>query len=229
VTPVTSGYRLVLTYNLTVDPQSILPSAETGKHAPQELHNLLQQWRSTLQRGGYLIHLLDHEYTEQSLRLRSLKGRDLNVSRALIEAGNATGFVCSLASCKSEMTYAVDESRYFDDGYAYGEEDSDTGSVESEDTDEDKNGKAEKSGEDKQSFEKDVINDSVVLERIVDLNGELLAKNILVGTSDFLVDNLFDRTPDDEEESGYTGNEGATATQWYRDTVSLLDRCVDFC
>lgn len=29
-----------------------------------------------------------------------------------------------------------------------------------------------------------------------------------------------DREPDDEDFEGYTGNEGASATHWYRDAVS---------
>jgi hypothetical protein len=53
------------------------------------------------------------------------------------------------------------------------------------------------------------------------MNGKLVAENVDIDEEDFLEENPFeDRTPDDEDYSGYTGNEGVSATQWYRDTVS---------
>jgi hypothetical protein len=52
------------------------------------------------------------------------------------------------------------------------------------------------------------------------MNGKLVAENVDINEEDFLEEHPFkDKTPDDEDYSGYTGNEGVSATHWYRDTV----------
>ena len=57
-----------------------------------------------------------------------------------------------------------------------------------------------------------------------------VARDIELNISDFLYTDAFDRDPDDEEYEGYTGNEGASATHIYRETVSQLSSLVNsFC
>ena len=71
---------------------------------------------------------------------------------------------------------------------------------------------------------------SVKLTRIVDLEGKQVLADAPVEEEDFVQDDPFDRVPDDEEYSGWTGNEGAEATHWYRNTVStvpILHRSAD--
>jgi hypothetical protein len=204
ITQVTNGYRFVLTFNLTADPQGARPSAQTSLDKHDGLRQLLKQWQSHISSSkgtsyNRVIHLLDHEYTEQGLRLQSLKGKDLDVVRALYEACNSTGFLCLLASCEKKV-YGECENDY---GYGsryrrYGSEDSD-------------------------SYHDivDVCDTSLCLNRIVDINGKLVAEGIDINEEEFLEDDPFKgRTPDDEDYSGYTGNEGVSATHWYRDSVS---------
>jgi hypothetical protein len=56
---------------------------------------------------------------------------------------------------------------------------------------------------------------------VVDLNGVTVAEDYSINETDFVEDFPFDdRDPDDEDYSGFTGNEGVSATHWYRDSVS---------
>jgi hypothetical protein len=200
VTPLTKGYRFVLTFNLTADPQGARPSAQMNFHAHDGIRQVLRQWQSGTSSidGSCVIHQLDHEYTEQGLKLRSLKGEDLDVVRALSDACSAEGFLCFLASCEKEVSGGCEED------YGYGGRSRDYGSAYS-------NGCHEII---------EVFDTYLRLKRIVDMNGKMVAENVDVDEEDFLVENPFeDRTPDDEDYSGYTGNEGVSATQWYRDTV----------
>lgn len=203
VTRLTNGYRFVLTFNLTADPQGARPSAKMNFDAHDGLRRLLKQWQSDISSSkdsscDRVIHLLAHEYTEQGLRLQSLKGRDLDVVRALCEACSATGILCFLASCEKEVYGSCEEN------FGYSSRFRNYGSEYTND------------------YHKivDVCDTSLRLNRIVDMNGKLVAENVDINEEDFLEENPFeDKTPDDEDYSGYTGNEGVSATHWYRDTV----------
>ena len=67
----------------------------------------------------------------------------------------------------------------------------------------------------------EVTDDSLSLTRLVDLNGRLLAEDVPIDEEQIVQGaNYGKREPDDEEYSGWTGNEGTSATHWYRDAVS---------
>ena len=193
VTRVTKGYRFVLTFNLTADPQGARPSVEKRLDAHDVLRQLLKHWHSDISSGkvsssDHVVHLLEHEYTEQGLKLNSLKGRDLHVVRALYEACSASDTLCFLAGCEKEVYGGCDED------YGYGSD----------------------------GYHEiiDVCDTSLRLKRIVDMNGELVVENIDIDEEAILTEDPFeDKTPDEEDYSGYTGNEGVSATHWYRDTV----------
>lgn len=70
----------------------------------------------------------------------------------------------------------------------------------------------------------DEIDSSIKLTRVVSLDGtEKLAK-LPITSEDFVDDyeDFFDEDPDDEDFGGYTGNEGAETTQWYRKSVITI-------
>lgn len=169
------------------------------------VRRLLRQWQSDIYSSQsslceLVIHLLDHEYTEQGLKLQSLKGRDLDVVRAIREACSATRFLCFLASCEKTV-YGGCEDNYSYRGRYHSYDDSYDDCHEIV----------------------EVYDTSLCLKRIVDMNGKLVAENVGINKEDFLNENPFDgRAPDDEDYSGYTGNEGVSATQYYRHTAIVI-------
>ncbi|KAK5120552.1 hypothetical protein LTR85_006208 [Meristemomyces frigidus] len=106
---VASGYRLVLTYNLvrtrsgtaTSDPRSL-------RHEP--LRAALHRWLR-MQAISYsapvsyeLMYMLEHQYTDASLRLDSLKGPDLAKAKVLKRFADEMGFAVFLASMEREVS-----------------------------------------------------------------------------------------------------------------------------
>ncbi|KAF6809483.1 2og-fe oxygenase superfamily protein, partial [Colletotrichum sojae] len=88
VLPVTSGYRVVLTYNLAVDPATPRPSASVGTADCQRLRHTLQRWLSRGVAGendrmDHVYYRLDHEYTEANISLTALKSRDFSLVQKL--------------------------------------------------------------------------------------------------------------------------------------------------
>ena len=87
VLPVVSGYRWVLTYNLSRDPTEPRPAAALLGHGPDKLRRVLRRWLS-LERAetqDYFCYGLEHEYTEANLSLNRLKSTDLARGQCLEE------------------------------------------------------------------------------------------------------------------------------------------------
>ena len=90
VKPLTSGYRLALTYNIIhTGGVRVSPGLSAGHLS--RLTTLLRQWNP--ESAHRLIHLLEHKYSMSSLSLDNLKGRDRVVCESLREAGLRTGHV----------------------------------------------------------------------------------------------------------------------------------------
>lgn len=104
ITQLTSGYRLVLTYNI-VQQGLKNPSAADLISKQSEIGELLQgsekQW---------LYYPLGHQYTEASLSLQNMKGRDRAVCRTLDVVLRKHGYFLLLAKLtKIEEGYKYDE------------------------------------------------------------------------------------------------------------------------
>lgn len=96
VKPVTSGYRLVLTYNLLrqdgTPVREPLPSMASHK---DRLLPYLSQYSSCATKKRYpkyLVHKLEHQYTGKSLRFELLKGADRGQVQCLEQAARQLGF-----------------------------------------------------------------------------------------------------------------------------------------
>jgi 2OG-Fe(II) oxygenase superfamily len=116
VLPVTSGYRIALTYNLSVDggaagsTASGSPAVDDSTSA--ELARLLDAHFTTRRKHRYrderldppnrLVYLLDHEYTARGLSWSRLKGADARRATLLQDAADSAG--CELALALSEIT-----------------------------------------------------------------------------------------------------------------------------
>jgi hypothetical protein len=77
IKPVTSGHRLVLTYNL-VDKyhKTATQSANALVEKRMHLERVLQTWRKSFPDQEKYVYILEHQYTESSLHLQNLKGKD---------------------------------------------------------------------------------------------------------------------------------------------------------
>ena len=222
VTEVTSGYRWVLTYNLVNKSRGKTQlSATKVRRDLQELHAAFKTWQKSWRNcAGNLghdmfIHTLSHTYTDASLRLRNLNLKDSVAASALQDVCRDTDCTLFLASCEREVQGGCEE--YDDYSHAFSEEDEDSENDESE---------QENSYVSHRPFGDyhditEVCHDTLTLKRVVDSNGVRVAEELSIDEEDFIEDSPFDdRAPDDEDFSGFTGNEGVSATHWYRDTVS---------
>lgn len=112
ILPVTSGCRLVLTYNLVVDsPTTAVKTARDLDYRD----NLLRTYLSKVQRRplgpgdqwnnlNQLIYVLHHQYTANSLSLANLKGQDSVVGRYLDRNCGAEEFHLFLAQLNHTYT-----------------------------------------------------------------------------------------------------------------------------
>jgi hypothetical protein len=99
IRPLTSGYRLVITYKL-IHQAGAAASADLFMELQTQLQGLLQKWTSDLPHATRMIFRLDHKYSESSLALQNMKGRDAQIVGCLKQACQGTRFYLLLA----EMT-----------------------------------------------------------------------------------------------------------------------------
>ena len=193
VRPVTSGHRVVLTYNLvhtgTGNPNRL--SAHSDRSS--SLRSTLKRWsESPDTEPRFLVYPLEHKYTDHSLALNRLKGNDMVRVQAVATLAEETNIECYLASVEKRVKGTVDDYEYESDEYGYGCSKHEI---------------------------IDKIDSSLTLARGVSLGGFEAFQDMAVDEDDFVCEDIFDEEPDDEDFSGYTGNEGAETTHWYRKTV----------
>ncbi|KAL8640486.1 MAG: hypothetical protein Q9228_002594 [Teloschistes exilis] len=68
----------------------------------------------------------------------------------------------------------------------------------------------------------EIYDEDYALRALFYSNGTKVAADVKVGKSDFLQDKLFLKTPDEEDYSGWTGNEGVSATHYYRRSCLIV-------
>ncbi|KAG9238196.1 hypothetical protein BJ875DRAFT_437669 [Amylocarpus encephaloides] len=193
VKPVISGHRLVLTYNLvhrSLGPRDLSASSDsTGA----KLGALFSEWKEGLHKSPYtrlVAYELEHQYTDASLCLGGLKGKDQVVGMSLQQVCKEFGFSFYLANFEQTIYGECDEGDvYRQDFHAITEH----------------------------------CDRSASLLKVVELDGSEVAKHIQFSVENFTRDVCFeDSDPDDEDYSGYTGNEGVSATHFYRRTVAII-------
>ena len=137
--------------------------------------------------------MLDHKYTNAHLRLLALKGFDKVKAEYLQETCAEAGICFYLASMEYSKEGDAEDNYYSRRNY----------------------------NRRRQFHEiEEVYEENLALKRMVDLDGHLLAEEVDIKEGDIVQENPFERDPDDEDYEGYTGNEGSSATHWFRDTVS---------
>lgn len=192
VKPVLSGRRLVLTYNLihtTLGSKQLAASSNKGM---AKLRLLFSSWMGNIDNGmpTALAFLLEHQYTDASLRYDGMKGHDQQVASHLQEVCDETGFCFYLANLKREVEGGCDE----DGGWGRG-----------------------RSGYHEITEE---VNRETTLTLVVEQDGTEIAQGLDFDEKHFVQESPFDNVdPDDEDYSGFTGNEGVSATHFYHRTV----------
>jgi hypothetical protein len=202
IKPIKSGYRLVLTYNLCFTGGAI-GSAGAGLQASAGLDRIITNWTTAYNEEikkdvpELLAYKLEHQYTNANLSFNALKGHDREVVKHLEAVRKQTLSHVYLASLEKTVSGSCDEGRHYDRYYCYGDDDND--------------------GHHAITEEHEV---TIKLGPVFNLDGSKFAEDIRVDEHDIVQEGIFDdREPDDEDYEGFTGNAGAEAKHYYRDTV----------
>jgi hypothetical protein len=125
--PVESGYRVALTYALEVEAEAL---PDFGDGSDVGLADLEQSLRSCFSEDDdegeglpWLVYLLDHQYSEQSIDWSRLKNADRTRAAALSEVAEHLGYACFLALADVHEAYEYDESE--EDGDDEGDDEDD--------------------------------------------------------------------------------------------------------
>lgn len=123
VLPVETGYRVALTYNLRLSGHSIaagMATPERSAHAAVLVEQhfatpVEPRWRHDTEAGeppDRLVFLLDHQYSEHSLRWPQLKGEDATRGSVLREAAQQAGCEAALAIAEIRETWDCEYVEY---------------------------------------------------------------------------------------------------------------------
>lgn len=207
VLAVTSGYRIVLTYNLVHVGPSAAPAIANGDPRLVALQKVLKEWSRDVDSDseelshdplpGYLIYFLDHEYTDDSLRSENLKSGDYQRVKGLLSIAEAGECECFLAGIEKREHGGCDGLGPED--YAPGE----------------------------RHTILDIDEKSILLRSIVAIDGTKIVENVKIEEEGVIMmedenEDPFEGDPDDEDFEGWTGNEGAYTTLWYRRSCLII-------
>ena len=113
--PITSGYRLALTYNLIhISPGIPRPTLPTMHNAIAELPAVLRRWSEHQYPDCKLkvvAYLLAHRYSEVNLTMGALKGEDAHRISHLRPIAEELGYIIGLATLSSTNTNPADDCR----------------------------------------------------------------------------------------------------------------------
>jgi hypothetical protein len=210
ITPVRSGYRVCLIYNLALDRGGPQPSAPRSSPAVSEAANILRDLFAdqTFDRTKVVIPL-EHQYTEAGLQPAALKGADRPRADVLARAAASLDYDCSVALVTHYQMGSVDlgtwtppylrsrRSRRW--GYYRDEFD--------EDQDEEDGAGAGM---------EEVFENSITLDHWLDMDGGERPFGALHVDEDELLCRGREGWSLEQELHEATGNEGAELRRWYR-------------
>lgn len=218
VSPVTSGYRLALSYNLTYQRPGAVPRLPNTQSQIEELRWVLKTWNRNVydpESPNLVAWMLEHEYSEQALnsqKIGALKGADKCRGLALLDLAKELGFEFYLAQMEYQKTGTVVDDNHYGYrrrgryGYGYDEDDSD-------DDPEDKT-------------MDDIIEESLIAKNFVNCKtGGVLPPDFgpTFEQDDCIPAGYWDEEePNTKSYEGYTGNAEATLDYWYKRTAIIL-------
>lgn len=231
VRPVRSGHRIVLTYNLLLrdDPPTALPvPAHSAEGAGQLAAFLRSHFAAPAEETSgrrigapaepphRLVYLLDHQYTEHSLRGALLKGVDGPRVEALRDAAQAAECEIALALAEVHQTWsAYKADDHWDGRRGHGRWNSWD--------DDDEGWEDDTSGEADYELE-ELIDSEVTLAHWTDLSGGPMRPiSSSVDDAELCATTpAEDLEPDHSDYEPYMGNYGNTLDRWYRRAAVVL-------
>jgi hypothetical protein len=221
VKPVTSGHRVVLTYNLLLRGDTAMARL-TEPALVDALAKTITEHFNTRVPARYgsrdedpptrLVFLLDHEYTERGLSWTRLKGTDTDRAGAVRAAAEAAGCEVVLALARVHEIWNAEEtwqprnrrrwSRYDDDEDNY----------------------LDPGGSAPEDYElTDLIDSNIELTHWLDESGRPAAASLVVRDSEVCASTpSAELTPYESQYEGYMGNYGNTMDRWYRRAALAL-------
>ncbi|KAJ3933304.1 MAG: hypothetical protein NXY57DRAFT_892288 [Lentinula lateritia] len=222
VKPITSGYRLALSYNLVHVTPGVPPAILPDMHSSiMSLRRVLKKWRTYKYpdiEPNIMCHILSHRYSPAGLStgFKALKGKDSYLVAQLMPLATEQEFFVGLANLTYHQTGTADGNGGYGNYYKrrrgygrygygrYGYYDSDC----DDDDDEEVPGIDE------------VTDTTLTVENLFDMVGNKPAgsKKILLDLENLVQQDAFeDVEPDEDHYEGYMGN-----VSWYRRTVLII-------
>lgn len=214
VRPVRSGFRLCLTYNVTLaktrGKQGL--AAPTYGAAAAAIGELLADWQDD-SAAQTLAVTLDHRYTQDGLSIDNLKGIDRARAEVLFEAAEQADCVAHLALVTLWQSGSA-EGGYNE--YSYGRGRRYRWSDDEDEDDYDETGTNYEMGE--------IYDWSLSADHWSDRHGhKVLLGEIRLDESEIVASEALDQAePNREDFEGYTGNAGMTLERWYHRAAVVI-------
>src|SRR5215472_3855349 len=210
VRPVTSGYRVVLTYNLLLEGDTV--AAAAGRADPgltTELASCLHEHFGDSDVPTRLVYLLDHKYTQHGLSWARLKGDDASRAAMVRAAAHAADCEVALALADIQETWSAYEADSWERQGRRGRDWDD------EEDDEDEYDDGDSSDDDYELQE--LIESTTSLDWWLDESGEATPASLTIDDDEVCASTpTADLSPRESSYEGYMGNYGNTLDRWYR-------------
>ena len=111
IKPITSGYRLALSFNLLHTSNALRPSLPDNHAAVNELRRILLSWKQDdpEEAPRKILYLLDHKYSQANLKGSALKGADAHKLAILNVLAEQLGFRLGMASLECHISGSADD------------------------------------------------------------------------------------------------------------------------
>ncbi|KDQ15313.1 hypothetical protein BOTBODRAFT_174154 [Botryobasidium botryosum FD-172 SS1] len=201
IKPITSGYRLALSYNLIHTTSALRPSLPNAQGPLPQLRDVLLTWEHTGYEGPLkIVYLLDHKYSLANLRGSALKGTDAHLVSLLDAVAKELDFRLGLATIECHASGYGQGDEYEDDY------DGPRRSVE---------------------FDRNTANTTIL--NLVNMDGQLISDELDFSAEDKNqtipsdLDSVVEAGDHYKQEyEGYQGNSAGTLERWYRRTILVI-------
>ncbi len=213
IRPVTSGYRVVLTYNLLLEGDTVGSAAgRADSGLADELGRCLDEHFGDSDEPTRLVYLLDHEYTQRGLSWARLKGSDASRAATVRAAADAADCEIALALAEVHETWSAYEA---EPSWHQGRR----GRYWVDDDEDDEDG--DDSPDDYELQE--LIESTTSLDCWLDESEETTPTSLTVSDHEVCATTpTAYLSPHESSYEGYMGNYGNTLDRWYRRAAIVL-------